>query len=147
MQTTFLVLTVVAMVLGQVEKSPLEGRWTADLPASRLHPGVSVRSITLDFAVSPDRVRIIDDVVLASGERVGQGPAVFLTDGREHPNDALRPGLVVRAHWPNPRRLETVLTRPGIVERVTYEVSSDGDVLTNTTEGPLGKQVIVFRRP
>ena len=91
-------------------------------------------------------MRIIDDVVMASGERVGQGPAVFLTDGREHPNDALRPGLGVRAHWSNPRRLETVLTRPGIVERVTYEVSSDSDVLTNTTEGPLSRQVVVFRR-
>ena len=136
------------LVFGQTETSPLEGRWTADLSASRLHPGVSVRSIALVFVVSPNRVRITDDVVLASGQQVGHGPAEFVTDGQEHRNDALLAGLVVQARWVNPRRLETVLKRPnGVVERVSYETSADGSTLTNTTDGPLGSQVIVFRRP
>src|SRR5262245_3703369 len=94
------------LALGQAGSSALEGRWTADLSASKVHPGVSVRSIALTFVVSPDRVHITDDVVLVSGQQVGQGGAEFLTDGEEHPNDALLTGLVVRASWISPHRLE-----------------------------------------
>src|SRR5688500_15218596 len=97
MTTTLLALTL--LVFGQVEKSPLEGRWTADLSASRLHPGVSVRSIALTFVVSPNRVQITDDVVLASGQQVGHGSTEFVTDGQEHRNDALLAGLLVQARW------------------------------------------------
>jgi hypothetical protein len=94
-----------------------------------------------------DRVRITDDVVSMSGQQVGQGAAEFVTDGHEHPNDALVKGLIVTARWASPRRLETVFKRPnGTVERVNHEVSDDGATLTNTTDGPLGSQVIVFRR-
>ena len=146
MTTTLLALAL--LVFGQADRSPLEGRWNADLSASRLHPGVSVRSITLTFVVSQNRVRITDDVVLASGRQVGHGSTEFVTDGQEHRNDALLAGLVVEARWVSPRRLETVLKRPnGFVERVNYEASADGLTLTNTTDGPLGSQVIVFRRP
>ena len=145
---TAALFALMLLVFGQAEVSPLEGRWTADLSASRLHPGVSVRSIALTFVVSPNRVRITDDVVLASGQQVGHGPTEFVTDGQEHRNDALLTGLIVQARWVNPRRLETVLKRPnGVVERVNYEASADGRTLTNTTDGPLGSQVIVFRRP
>lgn len=126
------------LMLGQGVTSPLEGRWTADLSASRLHPGASVRSISLVFAVSSNRVRITDDVWSASGQQIGQGSADFVTDGQEHANDALLAGLVVQARWVGPRRLETVLKRAnGVVERVSYEASTDGGTLTNTTEGPL----------
>ena len=56
--------------------------------------------------------------------------------------------MVARARWAGPRRLETVFTRrSGVVERVNYEVSADGTTLTNATEGPLGLQRVIFRRP
>lgn len=127
--------------------SPFEGRWTADLSASQIHPALAVRSIVLTFVVSPDRVRITDDVVDRSGKQIGVGTTELVTDGQEHRNDALLPGLVVQARWASPRRLETVLKRPsGVIERVSYETSADGRTLTNTTEGPLGSQRIVFRR-
>jgi hypothetical protein len=143
-----LLIVLFALAFPQPDAHALQGRWVADLAASRLHPGTSVRSIALTFLVSSDRVRISDDVVSGSGEQVGHGAAEFVTDGRERPNDALLPGLVAQARWASPLRLETALKRPdGVIERVSYEASSDGLTLTNRTEGPLGVQVIVFRRP
>lgn len=145
--TTWL-MALLALTLVQPDAHPLEGRWVADLAASRLHAGTAVRSIALAFVVRSDRVRISDEVMAASGEQVGHGPAEFITDGRPHPNDELLPGLMAQARWTNSRRLETVLTRrSGVVERVSYEISPDGLTLTNTMEGPLGTQILVFRRP
>lgn len=145
--TTWLI-GLLALTLGQPDAHPLDGRWVADLAASKLHAGTAVRGIALTFVVRSDRVQISDDVVSASGEQVGHGSAEFITDGRPYPNDALLPGLIAQARWASPRRLETVLTRrSGVVERVSYEISSDGLTLTNTTEGPLGKQIVLFRRP
>ena len=141
-------IALLALTAGQPDAHALEGRWVADLAASRLHAGTAVRSIALTFVVRSDRVRISDEVVSASGEQVGHGPAEFITDGQPHPNDALLPGVIVQARWVTPRLLETVLTRrSGVVERVSYERSPDGLTLTNTTEGPLGSQIVVFRRP
>jgi len=143
-----LLIGLFAVAFAQPAAHPLQGRWIADLAASRLHPGTSVRSIALTFTVSSDRVRISDDIVSPSGEQVGHGSAEFVTDGQERPNEALLAGLVAQARWASALRLETVLKRRnGLVERVSYEVSSDALTLTNTTEGPLGVQVIVFRRP
>jgi hypothetical protein len=140
-------LALTLAVLGQADTSPFQGRWTADLAASQLHKGVSVRSIALTFAVEATRVRITDDVVSDSGKPIGQGSVDFVTDDQEHRNDAVLPGLMVRARWATPRRLETVFRRAsGVIERVSYEVSPDGGTLTNTTEGPLGSQRILFRR-
>ena len=141
------VLALILLVVGQTPTSPLEGRWTADLSASRLHPGTAVRSIALTFRVMSDRVRITDDVVSSAGQQVGQGSLEFITDGQEHSNDALIRGLIVQARWVDARRLETMFRRPnGTIERVSYEVSADGATLTNTTDGPAGSQSIVFRR-
>ena len=108
--TTWLI-ALLALTLGQPYAHALEGRWVADLAASRLHAGTAVRSIALTFVVRSDRVRISDEVVAASGEQVGHGPAEFITDGQPHPNDALLPGVMAQARWTNPRRLDTVLTR------------------------------------
>lgn len=144
--TTWLI-ALLALTLGQADGHILDGRWVADIAASKLHAGTAVRSIALTFVVTADRVRISDEVVSAGGAQVGHGSAEFTTDGQPHANDALLPGLVVQARWASSRRLETVLTRrSGVVERVSYEVSPDGLTLTNTTDGPLGQQVIVFRR-
>ncbi|RPI48271.1 MAG: hypothetical protein EHM55_25845 [Acidobacteria bacterium] len=128
--------------------SAFEGRWVADLAASQLHSGVQVRSIGLAFGIGGDRVRITDNVVSTAGKQIGQGTIEFITDDRDHPLDRVVPGMVARARWAGPRRLETVFTRrSGVVERVNYEVSADGTTLTNTTEGPLGLQRVIFRRP
>ena len=139
-------LVLAPTLLAQAEPSPFQGRWTA-LAASQLHKGPSVRSISLTFAIEPNRVRITDDVISNTGQQIGHGPVEFIPDEREHPNDGLIKGLIVRARWQSPRRLETVFRRAsGVIERVNYEVSPDGSSLTNTTEGPLGAQRIVFRR-
>jgi hypothetical protein len=140
-------LVITLMVLGQADTSPFHGRWTADLAVSKVHKHISVRSIALTFGVEPTRVRITDEVVSSTGEQIGHGSVAFIPDDQDHPNDALLKGLVVRARWATPRRFETVFRRAsGVTERVNYEVSPDGHTLTNTTDGPLGSQRIVFRR-
>jgi hypothetical protein len=140
-------LVITLAVLGQADTSPFQGRWIADLAVSQVHKHISVRSIALTFVVEPARVRITDEVVSSAGEQIGQGSVEFIPDDQERPNDALLKGLVVRARWATPRRFETVFRRAsGVTERVNYEVSPDGSTLTNTTDGPLGSQRIVFRR-
>ena len=86
---------------------------------------------------------------LVAAVALGQpaGSANLFVDGEEHPHDELLPGLVVVTRWRGPRLLETILTRKdGQIDRVTYEVSANGQTLTVKTEGPLGGQLIVFER-
>jgi hypothetical protein len=140
-------LAVLVQTGGAATEHPFVGRWTADLAKSKLHTGSPLRAPTLQFAVTSESVSITDDARDASGRAIGTGQTTFQTDGAPHPHDKLLPGLTVVANWRGPRRLETVLTRAsGEVDRVTYEVSADGQTLTTTTSGSLGTQVIVFRR-
>ena len=58
---TPLLIGLLVLAFAQSDANALQGRWVADLAASRLHPGTSVRSIALTFDVRSDRVRISDD--------------------------------------------------------------------------------------
>jgi hypothetical protein len=125
---------------------PLAGLWAADLSQSKLHANSPLREATLQFAVSDDAVTITDRARTASGEEIGTGTTTFRTDGEPHAHDALLPGLTLTATW-RTHLLETVVRRKnGEVDRVTYEVSADGALLTTRTSGRLGEQVILFRR-
>jgi hypothetical protein len=129
----------------QTTPSQFVGHWTADLSTSSLN--ARVRSTALDVAVDGDMVSITDRVTNLSGQEVGRGTITFQVDGREHPHDELIPGLVVVARWRGAFVLETILTRRnGQIDRVSYEVSSDGKTLTRTTTGNLGEPRTVFDR-
>ena len=125
----------------------MAGTWIADLASSKLHKGSPIRTATLEVAVTSETVTITDSIQNAAGQQIGTGTTTFRTDGKPYPHDALMPGLMVAATWSSTNVLETTLKQKnGQTDRVTYEVSSDGKMLTTKTSGPLGDQVIVFRR-
>jgi hypothetical protein len=126
---------------------PFAGRWTADLAASRFNGAVVVKAARLEFVVTSETVAITDHTIDVSNRDVGTGTTLLRTDGESHPHDELLPGLMVVAQWRGPRMLDTVMTRKnGMIDHVTYELSDDGRTLITKTDGPLGKQEIVFRR-
>jgi hypothetical protein len=141
---------VAAVALGQPAGSanPFVGQWAANIAKSQLRPNAQIQSESLRFDVArPGTVSISDSVITTSGREIGQGTTTFQVDGEVHPHDELLPGLVVVTRWRGPRLLETTLTRTdGQIDRVTYEVSANGQTLTVKTEGPLGGQLIVFER-
>lgn len=97
--------------------------------------------------MTTETVQIVVRQTGATGRPIGTGTTVFRTDGHAHPHDALLPGLTVVATRPTPRRVDTVLTRRnGVVDRVSYVVSPDGLELTTHTEGPFGRQTIIFTK-
>ena len=131
----------------QLASHPFNGHWIADMTTSRFNGSISVQSASLDFIVSAQGVAITNHSIDKSGRDVGTGTSSFRTDGQPHVHDELMPGLKVVAIWSGDRTLNTVLTRPkGVMDRVSYELSSDGSTLVTRTAGPFGTQEIVFKR-
>ena len=122
------------------------GHWIGNLAQSSIRANANIQRFTLDVAVAADLITLTDHTIDASGRDVGYGTTAFRTDGIAYPHDELAPGLTVVARWSGDRVLETVLTRPNVVDRITYEVSADGTRLTTKTSGPLGTQTFVFDR-
>ena len=137
-----------AATQSQIRSHLLDGKWIADVSASRFNGSVAVKSASLDLLVSEETVVITNHTVDTSDRDVGTGTSTFQTDGQPHAHDELMRGLSVVARWSSDRVLDTVLTRPnGVSDHVTYEVSLDGATLVTRTAGPFGTQEIVFRRP
>lgn len=126
--------------------SPFDGTWVADISQSKFHSNANVKSVTLTFLVVGDAVTLMDTVALLGDEKASQRTTHFDVDGREHAHDGLAPGLIAIAEWRGSRFLHTLLRRPRFTETVTYEISPDGATLTNTADGPLGQQRIVYHR-
>ena len=123
------------------EANPFAGTWVADPAKSRQHPLNPFRSATLHFDVTGDTVTITDVVVDASG-REARTTNTLVVDGKERPAG---PGSGYRlvASRVGPRILEATAEKDGRVEgRVTYEVSTDGAVLTIASD----EQLIVCDR-
>lgn len=137
---------LLSFVLFLLQAHAYDGRWVADIAASRFNGAVAVRSVALEVAITATSVSLTNRIVDTSGKEIVQG-STFVTDGTPHPNSDLMPGLIVVARWLSPRLLDTVLTRPdGVVDHVTYEWSEDGRTLIGKTSGPFGTQEIVMRR-
>jgi hypothetical protein len=143
----WIVLFLSAAGQPQLASHPFNGRWIADMSTSRFNGSIAVQSASLDFLVSAESVVITNHSIDKSGRDVGTGTSSFRTDGQPHVHDELMPGLIIVATWSGDRTLNTVLTRPnGVMDRVSYELSSDGSTLVTRTAGPFGTQEIVFRR-
>ena len=119
----------------------LAGVWTANLAKSRRHPANPFQRATIEFAIAGDVVTITDVFVDDAG-REERGTNTVHADGVERIAEY---GYAVTAAWRGPRRLEVIVKKSeDIVGRATYDVSSDGQVLT--TSDLTGEQVIVLNR-
>lgn len=140
-------LFMASVVIIGMQSHPFDGHWIADMTASRFNGAVPVKETTLDFVISGSTVAITTRSLTLDGRVLGPSTSRFTTDGEPHRHDELMPGLIVVAKWATPRLLDTMLTRAdGVIDRVTYDLSDDGAILTTRTAGPFGTQEIVLRR-
>ena len=132
------------------EPSPLAGTWKANISKSKRHPNHLFKSATLRFDVSNDVVTLNFTGENMSGKEE-KGTTRFHPDGKEHPIEGLA-GAVQVTKWLGAGKLDTVATQDGkVIGRSTFEVSSDGKMLTATISGTDGsgawfEQVIVCDR-
>lgn len=126
------------------------GTWKANLAKSQRDPNHQFESLTLIVEFSEDAVLLTYKGINAAGKEEG-GTSKLYPDGKEHavPEAA---SFVVVTKWLGPRLLESVGMKDGKrVGQSTYEVSSDGKVLTAKISGIDAyerefKQTIVFDR-
>jgi hypothetical protein len=138
---------VFVLLLAQVTAggtSAFVGTWTANFAKSRLAPTMEYQSVTMDISVNDNSVTLATDVVDKSGKKI-RAAETFRTDGVETPG-TLTPGVTHIARWVGPQVLATVANKGGqMIFLATYEVSSDGKVLTLRSSG-LMEQTLVFER-
>ena len=136
----FLAVTALLIVAGAApaavfnEPSPLAGTWKANISKSKRHPNHLFKSATLRFDVSKDVVTLSFTGENMSGMEE-KGTTTFHPDGKEHPLEGL-PGAVEISRWLRAGTMETVAKKDGkVVGQSTFEVSSDGKLLTATISG------------
>lgn len=124
-------------------QSPFVGTWSADLAQSRLDPRFRLKGADVTFGVAGNVITLSSSVVLPSGETM-QERDTLRADGTETP--ATTPGAVHVANWVGSHVL-ALITKKGNqnLALITYEVSSDGQMLTARTSGMV-EQVMVFKR-
>jgi|SRR5688572_7756655 len=131
--------------------NPFTGSWTANLEKSRRHANHQFASATMAFDVTPEIVSMTYSGVNAAGKQESSA-LEFHPDGKEHPVSPQAPDVMMVCNWAGTHRLDTEARKgDAILGRGSYEVSSNGLVLTATVYGTdaSGKefeQVIVFDR-
>ena len=129
---------------------PFTGGWTANLSKSRRHANHQFVSATMNFEVTGDVVSLTYAGINAAGKQESNR-MVLHADGLEHLLSEA-PGVVVLSQWVGTHRIETQASKgDNVLGRGSYEVSSDGSVLTATVSGidasgASFEQVIVFDR-
>jgi hypothetical protein len=129
---------------------PFTGQWTANLSKSRRHANHQFASATMNFEVRGNVVSLAYAGVNAAGKQESSR-MVLHADGLEHPLSEV-PGVVVLSQWVGTHRIDTQASKGDrVLGRGSYEVSSDGSVLTATmsgidASGASFEQVIVFDR-
>lgn len=132
------------------EASPFSGTWVANIEKSKRHPNHQFKSATMEFTVAGTQVTLKHGGVNAGGQQES-GTVVLQADGQEHPIPEA-PGVTVVTRWIGPRVLHTIGKSAGAqVGEQTYEVSTDGKILTAKVSGVDASgahfdQVIVFDR-
>lgn len=132
------------------EGNPFSGTWVANIEKSQRHPNHQFQSATMQFVVVGDTVTLTHGGVNAGGQQES-GKVVLHADGKEHPVPEA-PGVTVVTRWVGPRVLHTIGNSAGTqVGEQTYEVSTDGKILTAKVSGIDASgarfdQVIVFDR-
>ncbi len=120
-------------------RSPLAGRWIADVSRSKRHPANPFRGATIVVEVIGSTIDIDDEFVDEVGKTI-RGHNTIEADGVARPTGN---GFVLTATWLAGNDLETVATRNGEeVGRGRYTVSEDGRMLTIAN----GDQLIVLDR-
>ncbi len=145
MHTAAFVLALFAFVqVGPGAASPFVGSWTANLSKSKPAPEFKVQSVTLQIAVAGDTLTMATEIVSASGQKQRLAET-FRTDGTETPG-TLNPGVVLMAKWLGTHVLACLAKKNDqVIALITYEVSSDGKMLTARSSGMID-QMIVFER-
>ena len=116
------------------EPSPLAGTWKANISKSKRHPNHLFKSATLRFDVSNEVVTLSFTGENMSGMEE-KGTTIFHPDGKEHPLEGL-PGAVEISKWLRAGTIETIAKKDGkVIGQSTFEVSSDGKLLTATISG------------
>jgi hypothetical protein len=111
--------------------SPFAGVWIANVAKSSRHPLNQFQRARLDVVVVGDVVTIAHTSVDESGTETRDTNA-FVVDDAEHDQGH---GYALRAGLRGPRVIETRAWRDGAsIGGGTYEVSTDGDTLTITSE-------------
>ena len=130
----------------QAAQSPLAGSWSADLSQSRLDGKMAIKGADLTISVTGNVITLANSVVMPSGETI-QERETLRADGTE--TAATNPqmtGVVHVANWVGSRVLALIAKRGNQnIALITYEVSTDGQMLTTRTSG-LIEQVVVFKR-
>jgi hypothetical protein len=104
----------------------------------------------MNFEVTGETVSLSYAGINAAGKQESSR-IVLHADGLEHPLSEA-PGVVVLSQWLGTHRIETQARKDGnVLGRGSYEVSSDGRVLTATVSGidasgTSFEQVVVFDR-
>ncbi len=131
--------------------NPFTGSWAANLEKSRRHANHQFASATMTFDVTDEAVSMAYTGVNAAGKEESSTIA-FYPDGKEHPVSPQAPGVMMVSSWAGTHRLDTEARKgDATLGRGSYEVSSDGRVLTATlsgidASGAAFEQVIVFDR-
>lgn len=131
--------------------NPFTGSWTANLDKSQRHANHQFASATMTFDVTDESVSMAYGGVNAAG-KVESSALVFYPDGLEHPVSPQAPGVMMVCNWEGTHRLNTEARKgDAVLGRGSYEVSSDGRILTATmsgvdASGAAFEQVIVFDR-
>ena len=113
---------------------PFTGGWVANLSKSRRHANHQFESATMNFEVTGETVSLSYAGINAAGKQESSR-IVLQADGLEHPLSEA-PGVVVLSQWLGTHRIETQARKDGnVLGCGSYEVSSDGRVLTATVSG------------
>jgi len=129
---------------------PFTGGWAANLSKSRRHANHQFASATMNFEVTGDVVSLTYVGINAAGKQESNRMLLH-ADGLEHPLPEA-PGVVVVSQWVSTHRIDTQARKgDNVLGHATYEVSSDGSLLTATVSGIDAsgtsiEQVIVFDR-
>jgi len=128
----------------QAAKSPLAGSWSADLSQSRLDPKMPFKAADITISVAGNVVTLASSVVLPSGQTI-QERETLRADGTETAG-TLTTGVVHVANWVGSHVLALIAKKGNQnIALITYEVSTDGQMLTARTSGFI-EQVVIFRR-
>lgn len=128
----------------QAATSPFTGSWSADLSQSRLDPKMPFKGIDITIGVTGNVITLASSLVLPSGKPM-QERETLRADGTETAATQT-PGVVHVANWVG-SHVFALIARKGNqnIALITYEVSSDGQMLTARTSG-LIEQVVIFKR-
>ena len=128
--------------------NPFAGTWKANLAKSQRHANHLFEGLTMQFEVSEGSVLLTYTGVNMDGKQES-GTRELHPDGKEYPI-AQAPNVAEVTRWISSRALESVARKDGkVLGQSTYEVSSDGKMLTARIKGidASGRefeQVIVF---